>query len=131
MRLAATRAQFLTAPPFLGRPGREEAGPATLRNDPMIRRLILSALGAAGVAAFALNPSTAGAHPYGPVAPVYRPVYESHRHHHFHHGHYGVRFVVPAPAPVVVARPVVPAPVVVVPTTPCPTPAPVILPYGR
>lgn len=95
----------------------------------MIRRLILSALGAAGVACFALNPSTASAHPYQPVVPFYRPVYESHRHHHYHHGHFGVRLV--APAPVVVARPVVPAPVVVVPTVPCPTPAPVILPYRR
>jgi len=96
----------------------------------MIRRLILSALGAAGVAGFALNPSTASAHPYEPV-PVYRPVYETHRHHHYHHGLFGLRVVVPAPAPVVVARPVVPAPVVVVPGPTCPTPAPLVVPYPR
>lgn len=95
----------------------------------MIRRMILSALGVAGVAGFALNPSTASAHPYPPVVPVYRPVYEPHHHHH--HSWFGLRVVVPAPAPVVVARPVVPAPVVVVPTVPCPTPAPVLVPCPR
>lgn len=96
----------------------------------MIRRLILSALGAAGVAGFALNPSTASAHPYEP-APVYRPVYEPYHHHHHRHPLFGLRVVVPAPAPVVVARPVVPAPVVVVPAPTCPAPVPLVVPYRR
>jgi hypothetical protein len=96
----------------------------------MIRRIILSALGAAGVAGFVLNPSTASAHPYEPVVPVYRPVYESHYHHHHIRPWFGVRVVVPAPAPVVVARPVVPAPVVVVPAPVCP-PTPLVVPFPR
>lgn len=96
----------------------------------MIRRLFLSAAGAAGLAAFALNPMTADAHPYDPV-PVYRPVYAPAHHHHRHyHTPFGVRVVVPPPLPVVVARPVCPAPVVVVPAPPCPPPS-VVLPYRR
>jgi hypothetical protein len=96
----------------------------------MIRRLILSALGAAGVAGFALNPASADAHPYEPV-PVYRPAYYPPHHHHGHHHHslFGVRVYIPAP-PVVVARPVYQAPVVVVPAPACPPPR-VVVPYGR
>ena len=95
----------------------------------MIRRMILSALGAAGVAGFVLNPSTASAHPYEPV-PVYRSVYGPYYHHRHHHSHFGVRVVVPTLAPVIVARPVVPAPVVVVPAPACP-PTPLVVPYPR
>jgi hypothetical protein len=94
----------------------------------MIRRLILSALGAAGVAGFALNPASADAHPYQPV-PVYRPAHYGPYHHHHHHSLFGVRVFVPAP-PVVVARPVVPAPVVVVPAPVCP-PERIVVPYRR
>jgi hypothetical protein len=98
----------------------------------MIRRLFLSAaLGTAGVAGLALTPASADAHPYDPV-PVYRPAYyplPHHRHHH-HHSLFGVRVYVPAPPPIVVARPIVPAPVVVVPAPACP-PEPVIVPYRR
>jgi hypothetical protein len=90
--------------------------------------MILSALGAAGVAGFVLNPSTASAHPYEPV-PVDRPVHEAHYHHH-HQPWFGVRLVVPAPVPVVVARPVVPAPVVLVPAPVCP-PTPLVVPFPR